>query len=189
MTTTNKPMEFQTNSLYYYADKYLREAIGEDEILQKNRTELLFKELEDYIINKELIKITINGKVRSGKSTIGFKIGKIIQELLVKHKKTKQPFGMHNIARDQQEYSKLMRNPEMTQTILVTDENNELEKGGENVTAEKQLLRVFSEVQAARYVHTIHIAPKEVLDDGSDILIEVIQPDLCCVYLFFYFIF
>lgn len=175
--TTTKPMEFQTNSLYYYADKYLRETIGEDEILQKNRTRLFLTELENYIINKELIKITINGKVRSGKSTIGFKIGKIIQELLIKHKKTTQEFGMKNIARDQQEFSRKMTNPDLGFTVIVVDEINELEKGGENATTEFQLQKVFSDVQAGRYVHKVSISPKDDTDPNAEIILEVIAPD------------
>ena len=60
---------------------------------------------------------------------------------------------------------------------IVIDENNELEKGGENVTAERQLNRVFSDVQAARYVHRICCSTKDTIDPNADIMLSIIAID------------
>ena len=111
-------ISFNTNSFYYYADKYIKEATSESETGNINRTRLFWNELQAHINNNELINITINGQVRLGKSTAGFAIGQKILEMLNKKQGTHKQFNMDNIARDQQEYSKMMRNPKLTQTMI-----------------------------------------------------------------------
>ena len=61
--------------------------------------------------------------------------------------------------------------------IILTDEQNELEKGGENATTEQQLRSVFSDVQAGRYIHRISVSPDEIIDGNSDIWVETIGID------------
>ena len=57
---------------------------------------------------------------------VNFNVKELI-ELLKKHKKReKGKFGIKNIARDQQEYSKIMRDPDIQNTVILTDEMNEL---------------------------------------------------------------
>ena len=117
--------------------------------------------------------------MRLGKSTAGFAIGKEILNLLIKYKYQKEntKFGLKNIARDQQEYSRFMRNPETSHTVIVTDETNELENTGENVTVEKALQEVFSCVQAGRYVHRVCCSQKEVVDPNADIMLVITSID------------
>lgn len=171
-------MVHELRTFQYLANKYVEELTTETEIAEQDQTEILHKELEEYIKRKLLINITIIGNVRQGKSTTGFTLGNEILQLLHKYKETKEnQFTMKNIARDQQEYSKKMRDPNTNHTIIVTDEHNELEEGGENVTIERQLNRVFSDVQAARYVHRISISPREIIDENSDIILEVLATD------------
>jgi hypothetical protein len=178
MISTDKTI-YELNSLHYWAEEYLRQATEERDILNVDRTKLFLRELEEQIKRGELINVQINGIVRKGKSTLAFKIGMFIVELLNKYTKVGKvlTFGMTNIARDQQEFSRKMTNPDLGFTVIVVDEINELEKGGENATTEFQLQKVFSDVQAGRYVHKVSISPKDDTDPNAEIILEVIAPD------------
>jgi hypothetical protein len=127
----------------------------------------------------EIIIININAKMRLGKSTLAMGIGEYIFGLLQKYKKQPKSakFTLQNIARDDQEFSKRMRDVTLQNTVMVTDESNELEQTGENVTVEQALKKVFSDVQAGRYVHRVCCSPKEMVDENADILLSVIAID------------
>ena len=141
-------------------------------------TQEFWKEIEEEIKNDEIINIQILGKPRMTKTTVAIHIGQQIFNLLIKHgKRTDGKFGMENIARDKQEYSKIMTKEGTFATVIVTDESNELEETGENVTIEKALNNVFSNVQAGRYVHRASCSPREVIDPNADIILEVISAD------------
>lgn len=174
-----KEREFYVSELYLIAMNYVDSIITNEEILKNNLTELFWHELEKIIEKAELIRIQLLGRVRKGKSTVGIKLGKEIFKLLQKYgyiEKDKK-YGMNNIARDQAEKSLRMRDPETEYTVLVTDEKSKLEEGGENATVEKQAQEQMSEVQAARYIHQVDIAPSELLDEQSEIMLEVIAAD------------
>lgn len=177
MTNTNKP--FETNTLYHYANEYRKNITDENEIEKIDMTAILEAEEEEMIKRGEIIIENVNAKMRLGKSTLADARALRIFELLKKYKK--QPknavFGMKNIARDDQEFSKMMRDPKLGNTVIVTDESNELEQTGENVTVENALKRVFSDVQAGRYVHRVCCSPKETIDPNADILLSVIAVD------------
>lgn len=176
----NKP-KYRTNTFYYYAQKYRQHLIEEDKLQATDWTPLYRKEQEQIIKKGELWNQTINGRVRTGKSTVGMMEGKHIAQHINTHHRTQKnqkiTFGMENIARDDQEYSEKMKNPKLFQTVIVTDESNELEHGGENVTIEKQLQSVWSNIHAGRYVHKIWCCPNDVVDDNSDIILEVVAID------------
>lgn len=171
--------EFEENTLYYYANKYRKHLVNEDEIEKIDMTNIFISELEEMIKRGEIVIININAMMRKGKSTLAMKIGKIIFDLLKKygHRKKTEKFGMKNIARDHQEHSKMMRDPTTCFTVVVTDESNELEKTGENVTVEKALEQVFSDVQAGRYVHRVCCSPKETVDPNAEIFLDITSID------------
>jgi len=174
-----KNVALYTNTFYYYAEKYRQAVTAEEDIEKINMTSIFRAEIEQIIIKGELINININAQVRKGKSTLAMALGDWIYDLLIKYKHRPKgtTFGIKNIARDQQEKSKKMRDPNTSHTVIVTDESNELEKGGENSSANEALERVFSDVQAARYVHGIACSPKETIDSNADILLSVISRD------------
>ena len=155
----------------------MEHATSDEEIRKIDMTDEFWREIDEEIRNDELIDININAKVRVGKSTVGIALGKKIFNKLKKFDKRERndKFSMKNIARDQQEYSKVMRDPETKNTVIVTDEINELEGTGENVTIEKALLNDFSNIQAGRYVHRISCSPKGVADPNADIFLEIIS--------------
>lgn len=174
---TDKPKvdKFKVNTLAYIANEHIKKLTDESEIETQDLTDVFYAELDMMVKEGELIIINITGKVRLGKSTEAIALGWDIYELLKKHgqRKKHERFTIENIARDQLEYSQLMRNPEVHNTAMVIDESNELEKGGENSSAEASLLKVLSDVQAARYVHTVWCSPAEINNPNADILLEV----------------
>ena len=168
-----------TNSLYHYANEYRKRMTDESEIEDTDMTDILKAELETMIKKNEIIIININAKMRLGKSTLGMAIAYDIFQSLKRNKKKskKEKFSMQNIARDEMEYSQMMRDPERIQDVILTDEKNALESTGENVTTEKALRDVYSDVQAARYVHSISCSPKETTDTNADIMLFIIAID------------
>jgi hypothetical protein len=177
--SSKKVKKFKTNTLYHYANEYRKHMTDESEIENIDMTEILEAEEEQIIKNGEILLENINAKMRLGKSTMAMARALRIHKLLKKYgkKNKKDKFGMKNIARDDQEFSKMMRNPELSNDIIVTDESNELEQTGENVTVENALKKVFSDVQAGRYVHRINCSPKETVDPNTDIMLSVIAVD------------
>jgi len=169
---------YLTNKFYFYAQKYAENLTTDAEIRNIDMTAEFWDEVEQEIINDELVDININAKVRMSKSTTGINAGLEIFRLLLKHKKRKEgEFGLKNIARDDQEFSKIMRDPNTAFTVIVTDEINDLEKTGENVTVEKALYNDFSNVQAGRYVHRVSCSPKDATDPNADIFLEIVSVD------------
>jgi len=189
-----KNKKFKTGLFYVLANDYRKAITDEDKIEAIDMTASFFQELKIMIKSGEIIIININAKMRQGKSTTAMSVGYDILSYLVEDKK--QPkgttFGMQHIARDDQEYSKRMRDPNLQNTVIVTDEQNELEHTGENVTVENALRKVFSDVQAGRYVHRVCCSPKEMVDDNADIMLSVIAVDRvnhinrCKLYYRFY---
>lgn len=174
------PAVFQINTLRKRAERFASETTSNDEIFRMDITNLLEKEIRYQVKNGEIVIIEVKGKPRTGKSTVGLVIGEdwIDDELKSCGKKEKSlKFGMRNVARDEQEYSEKMSNGTLMNDVILTDEQNELEKGGENATTEQQLKSVFSDVQAGRYVHRVSVSPEQVIDDNSDIWIETVGID------------
>jgi hypothetical protein len=171
-----KNVPFKTNKFYVDAEYYRTHLTEEDEIMKINYTKDFYEEIENMVRQNEIIIGNINAKMRLGKSTLAMALGKHTFQLIQKYnfRNKKENFGMKNIARDQQEKSKMMRDPELCYTCIVTDESNELEEGGENATAEFALKKVFSDVQAGRYVHGWSCSPKETVDSNADIMLSVV---------------
>lgn len=170
-------MEIEVNTFYKYALEYIEKAVPDEEIRKIDMTELFWKEIEKEIESEELVSININAKVRMSKSTTALRIGQEIYGMIAKKYGRDDKFGMKNIARDQQEYSKIMRDPNTCFTLIVTDEMNDLELTGENVSIERAMNNVFSDVHAGRYVHRICCSPKEVGDNNADVFLEIVAVD------------
>lgn len=166
---------FNGNTFYTNADEYSRLGTSEEELLRFESTSLFIKEITKMIMNGELININLNAQVRKGKSTLGIVLAYIVLYILNRLGKSNEIFDMMNIARDQQEEAVRMRNPELFNSVIMTDEWNETEDTGENVTSEKALANTYSDVQAARYIHKIKCSPKDKPDKNADIIIEVIE--------------
>ena len=177
----NNKIIYKVNSFYKLAERYVSEITSEalDNIKEIDMTQLFYQELNYMVKHGEIIKLNINGKMRLGKSTVAMSIGNDVFNMIVKNKQKPKgsKFGMRNIARDQQEYSKKMRDPELSFTVIVVDEDNELEKTGENSTTEGALGKVQSDIQAGRYVHDIKVSPKGLNDDNADLILDVISRD------------
>lgn len=173
-------MVFKTSFFYQEAKNYIEseDLIEEGEIAKNDVTEKFIKEIgHNMLINRESVNININSPVRSGKTTVNFACGIIVQEGLKKLGMTTEDFGIKNIARTQYELSKKMREPEMNNVFICIDEFDDLEETGENATVEKALLKHFSKIQAGRYIHRGYCSPSDVPDDESNIILNVIQAD------------
>lgn len=179
LANINKGHKWVGNILQKIAEESVRYGIPIEETIKCDLSEKLLKELERQIKNKETISLQINSKPRLGKSTLGILLGMYIHNVLKKYKMKSEEdyFGMKNMARDQNEKIKKMRNPELMYDIIVTDESNALEDTGENVTVEKAQREVFSDVQAGRYIHGIWICPEGTMDKNCDIKLEIRNKD------------
>jgi hypothetical protein len=176
LARVDKSHKWKGNILRLYAEEFALNLIKEDDIIKNDMTYKFGKELLRQIKQREIIKMQINAKPRLGKSTqaimIGMWVHEMIKEFYPKQWSGKE-FGMKNIARDDQEYVKKMRDPKLMFDVIVVDESNALEQGGENATVEQQQKEVFSDVQAGRYVHTIYVCPEGDMDKNSDIKLEI----------------
>lgn len=190
----SRQKKFKTNSLYTLANKYRQLITEEDKIERIDMTQPFFAELEAMVTEGEIIICNINAKMRLGKSTIAMALGIHTFGLLQKHgmRDKKEEFNITNIARDQLEKARMMRNPNFRYTVAVTDESDEMENSGENVSTEKAQAKMFSDVQAGRYVHAFDCSPKETIDPNADIMLSVIAKDektctsRCKLYYRFY---
>ena len=171
--------QWSGNILQKLAEEIVRYAIPIEEVMQIDLSSKILKELDREIKNKEIISLQINSKPRLGKSTLAILFGMFIDSLLKKYKMKKDSieFGVSNLARDQNERAKRMRNPDLMYDIIVTDESNALEDTGENATVEKAQREVFSDIQAGRYIHGIFVCPEGTMDKNSDIKLEVRNKD------------
>ena len=147
----------QKSVIYGLAEQASQNIEDPEKIEEKDLTNIFWEELEMMIKQGEIIIVNINAKMRLGKSVLAFAIANKIHDLLKKYEQ--QPknaqFGIKHLARDQQEFAKLMRDPNLKNTVIVTDESNAMETTGENTSVETKLAQMVSDVQAARYVHRV----------------------------------
>lgn len=179
IATVDREHTWKGNILQTLAEEIVRYTIPLEEVIKINLSTKLLKEIAREIINKEIVKIQINGKPRLGKSTVAILLGLYIDKCLKEHslKKESNKFGVKNIARDQNEFMKRMRNPELMYDIIITDESNSSENTGENATVEEAQRKTVSDVQAVRYIHEINVCPEGTMDHNTDIKIEVRNKD------------
>jgi len=172
---------YKINTFRRLANTYIEENTEDVDIKTINRTKLFYKELKAYIKHDEIIDIQILGLPTTGKSTVAFVIGHKIHTMLKKHKKLNKnnwQFNLRqNIVRDQREAMEKYKNKNVNHTVLCVDEFDELEEGGENVTAIKAFMNKFTNVDAQRYIHRIGCAITEIIDKNADIIIEIQQAD------------
>ena len=174
--------------LRYYAEQMMLYPTNDEEILNIDMTNKFGKEIDRRVKNRELAKIQVNAPTRSGKSTVGIILGLWILNLINKYFRElaySKKFSMNNMCRDDQEYTRKMRNPDLMYDVLVIDEQNALEKTGENATTESAQKQVFQEVQAGRYVHPIYVCPEGDMDNDTNIKLEVRNREegMCHCYL------
>lgn len=169
-----KSETFETSNFFLMASEASEQLENIEEIESRDLTEEFYHEIEQMIINKELVIITINGKVRKGKSSIAIKLGYIIMKILYENGfRDNMDFGCRNIARDQIEQTNFFKDSKNCFDVIVTDEFNELESSGINSTTIRALQNDFSNIQAARYIHKINCAPKDVVDPNCDLILQV----------------
>ena len=89
------------NTFYHYANEYRKHLTDEDTIEKVDMTQKFWAELDSIIEAGELINININGLPTTGKSTLGFEIGR---RLTKKH--FKRTFGVEDIDRDNKNSAK-----------------------------------------------------------------------------------
>lgn len=164
--------KFKTNKLLLLAIELSYQLVDEKEIESIDRTDVFYDEIIKIVDNKELLNVNINGPVASGKSTVGFAIGNEVAKACYNRK-----LDVRDIARDQEEYVEMIKDPSKNDTVIVIDEWNDMEDTGENVTVEQALLKYLSDVQAQRNIQKISCSPSEAPDANSSIYLEVIQPD------------
>lgn len=164
-----KKSKIRVNSFYDMATTYLKHPINEDEIEAIDMTDTFFRELDTMHDEGELLNMNFNAPPGSGKSITAMAVG---QRQMRKH--YKKNFGLKDIDRDQQEYSKKVRDPRVIQTYRVIDEWNELEETGENSSIEKTLLNYMSDVMAQRGVHKLSCSPTHTGDKNAQIFLEVL---------------
>ena len=119
--------DFRINELQLMATENSEKAIDVGKLREIDITEIFYKELDIIAKRNELLNMNLNGPPNSGKSTVAMSLAKTHLGYKRKWKHTREEFGIHNINRDQGEFSKEMRNPELKDTIRVIDEWNELE--------------------------------------------------------------
>jgi len=170
-----KDHKWQGNILQKMAEEIVRYTIPIEEVVKFNLSETILREIKREIKNKEIVKIQINAKPRLSKSTVGIAIAQYMDFVLkdLGQKDEKIEFGMRNIARDQNEKMKKLRNPDLMFDVIITDENNSSESTGENATVEEAQRKTVSDVQAGRYIHEINICPEGSMDHNTDIKIEI----------------
>ena len=154
----SKKFKWTGNVLRLYAEEQVLIPTKEEDLLKRDMTDKFLKELEREIKFKEIWKIQINGKMRMSKSTLGITFLRYGISLLNKYfpqETNSKEWSMKNIARDDQEYTKKMRNPDLMFDMILIDEENALEDTGENASIEKAQKEVSSNVQAGRYVHNL----------------------------------
>lgn len=153
-------------------------AIKESEIDKIDLTDMLYKEIEIAVKNFETINWTTNGRVRLGKSTINYHFSKYTFDMMKKYQwiHQREKYGLQNLARDDQEASMKLRDPNYSHTVLWVDEKDYFQESGENATAEINISKTVSFSQAARYIHMFTTCPEDQYDPVSDLILEVRPP-------------
>lgn len=159
------------NKLKKLAIDYAEITIENKDIRINDITEIFLDELKLIIKNEELINIQIIGQVTTGKSTLGMKLLKEINNIL------KKPTTLKNICADQLEFGQKIKDKTINNMCIMIDEWNALSESGLNATVEQKFLRQFSEVQAQRYIHRIGCSPTTIIDELAEIIIDIIGID------------
>lgn len=167
-----KRRKYKTNVFYHYANMYRHRLTSDEEIEKIDFTDLFWEGLFTFLETRVPINININGYPGMGKSTAAFAIAQTLMKSYFK-----KDFDVGNIDRDQQEFSKNIRDPQIKETVRVIDEWNELETTGENSTIEASLFNYFSDVMGQRFIHKISCSPKVVTDRNSLVHLEVFSTE------------
>ena len=171
-------MTYSINNFRNIAETDMQNILEESVVWERDVTELFYKEIKIQLKRRELIIIQVNGKVRLGKSTVGWCIAKTILKEMYKLKLTTQKeFTLNNVAMDQQEYNQFMMNPDTNFTVILTDEDNNMEKTGENSTTIASMDRDFSNIHAVRYVNQVNCSPNSIKDPNTDLILEVVSQE------------
>lgn len=163
--------KYETNALRYDAIRMTGKAINPDDLMRNDYTHEFYNELVNIIKNKELINLSVVGRVTTGKSTVAAALTNDINQLLNRKMSTKY------IAHDQFDFLRKTRTDnqdaeEYNQSTVMVDEYNALSDTGLNSSVEKAYLQAYSDIAAQRYLHKISCAPRKVEDINSDIILE-----------------
>ena len=170
-------MSFKITPLHKLALEYSNQAIDENKIMNDDITELFYKSLYMMVRDRYIIKINMNGDVRKGKSTCAIEIARRIHEIMESMNKASDKFSGKNIVRTENEFSKIVRNKTLNNTIIVIDEINRMDHTGENSSTEDSFLMSYYEIMASYYVHRITCSPKSESDPNCEIYIETVAID------------
>lgn len=163
---------FRTNTLLEKALNYLDKPTTPEELRTQDMTNIFLTEFLMMTEKREYLNINVNGLPASGKSTVGIAL------LLLGMNHIKKPFTLWNIARDQTEYGRRIKNDcENTDTFLLIDEWNELETTGFNSSKRQAYLETESDLLGQRNIRKIGCSPKNQVDKNAFIIIEVLQQD------------
>ena len=168
--------KFKADNFWVLAMEAMDNMVTPGEQRKKDLTEIFWYEIEQRIKKGELININLTGTVRTGKSTTAMAICWEIKRIIERYWKVQRPMGNKNIVRDQNEYSRLVKNrkEEYKHECDVIDEWAEMELAGYNATIEEKYLKDFSDRQAGRYYHRIACSPGNQTDSNADILLQTV---------------
>lgn len=164
----NKGTEVTVSELKDLALSMQGKAISAEDAKLIDLTDLLLEDIKQVIKRGELVNVQITGQVVSGKSTLMLKLLKVVL------KELGQTLEMKHICADQMEFSRKVINPNLSHTCLGVDEFAALNLTGYNSSTEEAFLKQFSDVMAQRFLHRIACSPYTIMDDNSDIILDVL---------------
>lgn len=166
-------------NMLYWALKYSSKPTDESEIQKIDMTPLFYQDIMHFFKNNDVVRVGIKGIVRGGKSTEGIALAQSLFRMgqecgTIDGRKR---FTINNVLRSQHEYDKVIRNPEVSNTLMLVDEFAQADETGENITLLQAIRKQMFDVQAARYIHTISLSPDTLIDDSINVILEVVQAD------------
>lgn len=164
--------QIEINKLEALAFSIQKDGIRQEDLIYTNDlTEDFKNELNIMVENKEPINIQINGKVGSGKSVLGLKITKVINQLYGKEMNIKR------IASDQSDLMEMLLQKERTYEAIHIDEYNVLMDTGYDSTTNEALMRWYSDVCAQKHVARISCNPSSIADKNTTIVLTILGQD------------
>lgn len=152
---------------YHYHDKL----IDDTDIRKNDITDIFFQELATMVQQREPICININGPVGSSKSTTGIQIGII----LGRYKNI--TITVDHIYRDQYEFMKAVKTKQLTHTVSIIDEYNEMEMTGENASHQQSFWEDYSSIHAQTFNDRVICSPASMPDKNSNIHLDIMATD------------
>jgi len=155
---------------YEFQDKQLTR----DEILSNklggDLTKEFLNEIDRNLRVKEIIRMNVNGRTRTGKSLFASTITNYINSRLGNE------MSLKYIALDQIAFGRKIKDKTIKNCCIQIDEYNAYGDTGVNATTESAWLSNFNEVQAKRNIHQLRCSPAR--DDAhSNMILQTIEKD------------